>query len=297
MGSRRPSFLISALVHVIVITLTIKIAARTVPPPVEVSPGAPAPKRTVFLPPAAELRRMLPATPRPVAPRPTPVPTPPPREARDRISVGAPSALRQERLLLERDKDLSSAPAASGRPGPVAPPSPAAEARSEPAAGDPRSAPTPSPAAGRGEAPLVAPRTGERSITSSLRNLEQRLGEMGGGGLSGAAGQQMGPLFFDPEGADFTAWINHFKNEVYRNWIVPQAALFGAVRGHVDFAFTVERDGTIAEVRLVKTSGTQALDRAAANALFGARLLALPAEFGPPRVTMQISFFYGAERS
>jgi TonB family protein len=143
----------------------------------------------------------------------------------------------------------------------------------------------------------VAPRTGERSITSSLRNLEQRLGQMGGGGLSGAAGQQMGPLFFDPEGADFTAWINHFKNEVYRNWIVPQAALFGAVRGHVDFSFTVERDGTLAEVRLLKTSGTPALDRAAANALFGARLLALPSDFGPARVTMQISFFYGAERS
>ena len=299
MGSRRPSFLLSALVHVIVITLTIKIAGRTVPPPAVVSPSAPAPKRTVFLPPPAELRRMLPASPRPVAPRPTPVPTPPPREARDRISIGGPSPLRQERLLLERDRDLSSAPAAPGLPGPPAPPSPspAAQARSEPVAGDPRAVPTPSPAAGRGEAPLVAPRTGERSITSSLRNLEQRLGQMGASGLSGAAGQQMGPLFFDPEGVDFTAWINHFKNEVYRNWIVPQAALFGAVRGHVDFAFTVERDGTIAEVRLVKTSGTAALDRAAANALIGARLLALPAEFRPARVTMQISFFYGAERS
>jgi TonB family protein len=210
--------------------------------------------------------------------------------------VGAPSELRQERLLLERDRDLSSAPAAPGRPGPLASPTPAAEARTDAATGAAQGAATP-PAAGRGEGPLVAPRTGERSITSSLRNLEQRLGQMGGAGLSGAAGQQMGPLFFDPEGADFTAWINHFKNEVYRNWIVPQAALFGAVRGHVDFSFTVERDGTIAEVRLLKTSGTPALDRAAANALFGARLLALPSDFGPARVTMQISFFYGAERS
>jgi TonB family protein len=286
------------LVHVIVITLTIKVANRTVAqPPPPVSPAAAAPRRTVFLPPAAELRRMLPATPRPAAPRPAPAPTPPPREARDRISIGGPSALRQERLLLERDRDLSSAPAAPGTPGPPAPPSPAAEARSEPSAGEPGGAPAPSPAPGRGEAPLVAPRSGERSITSSLRNLEQRLGQMGGGGLSGAAGQQMGPLFFDPEGADFTAWINHFKNEVYRNWIVPQAALFGAVRGHVDFSFTVERDGTLAEVRLLKTSGNSALDRAAANALFGARLLALPSDFGPARVTMQISFFYGAERS
>lgn len=120
---------------------------------------------------------------------------------------------------------------------------------------------------------------------------------MGAGGLGGATGQQMGPLFFDPQGADFTAWINHFKNEVYRNWIVPQAALFGAVQGHVDFSFTVQRDGKLAEVRLLKSSGTAALDRAAANALFGSRLLALPSDYRPDSVTIQISFFYGPERS
>jgi TonB family protein len=105
----------------------------------------------------------------------------------------------------------------------------------------------------------------------------------------------MGPLFFDPAGADFTAWINHFKNEVYRNWIVPQSALMGAARGHVDFEFTVERDGTLAEVRLLKSSGNTALDRAAGNALIGSRFLALPADYRPSRLTIQVSFFYGAE--
>jgi TonB family protein len=39
--------------------------------------------------------------------------------------------------------------------------------------------------------------------------------------------RQMGPLAFDPEGADFTPWINHFKEEIYRNWILPRAAEFG----------------------------------------------------------------------
>jgi protein TonB len=118
---------------------------------------------------------------------------------------------------------------------------------------------------------------------------------MGAGGLGNATGQQMGPLFFDPEGADFTAWINHFKNEVYRNWIVPQSALMGAVRGHVDLEFSVQRDGTLAEIRLVKSSGTPALDRAAANALIGARFLPLPSDYRPDRISMQVSFFYGEE--
>ena len=61
--------------------------------------------------------------------------------------------------------------------------------------------------------------------------------------MAGTFGQQISGLFFDPAGADFTEWINRFKNEVYRNWILPQPALMG-FKGHVAFEFTVERDGS-----------------------------------------------------
>jgi TonB family protein len=135
---------------------------------------------------------------------------------------------------------------------------------------------------------------GSPSIASSLRNLEQRLqvdGSEGRRGLSSGTVQQMGPLAFDPQGADFTLWINHFKNEVYRNWIVPQPAVFG-MRGHVDLEFFVERDGTLRDLRLLKSSGTPALDRAAQNALLGSRFLPLPSDFGPERVQMQVTFYY-----
>ena len=37
---------------------------------------------------------------------------------------------------------------------------------------------------------------------------------------------------------------------------------------------------------------TLTFDDAAANALLGSRLLPLPRDFGPPRVTMQVTFFY-----
>jgi protein TonB len=101
----------------------------------------------------------------------------------------------------------------------------------------------------------------------------------------------MGPLFFDPQGADFTRWINHFKNEVYRNWIVPQPARFG-MAGHVDVEMVVERDGTISSLRVLKSAGALALDRAAVNALRGSQFLPLPADYDPARVTMQVSFYY-----
>ena len=294
--SQRQGVLVSALVHVIMITLLIRTATRPMPvtPPVSPEPVPPARDRTVFLPPAAVLRRLAPPPPRPAPPRsvPAPRPTPPPREARDRISIGPPSTLRQrEPLLLERDRDLSSSPSAPGTPGTPATPAPAPAETAESRGGAPATVASPPPA-GSGQGPLVPPQRGERSITSSLRNLEKRLGEMGAGGLGKATGQQMGPLFFDPEGADFTAWTNHLKNEIYRNWIVPQGVLFGALRGHVDLEFTIERDGTLSGLRLLKSSGTAALDRAAANALLGARSLPLPSDYRPARVTIQISFFY-----
>lgn len=102
----------------------------------------------------------------------------------------------------------------------------------------------------------------------------------------------MGPLFFDPEGADFTEWVGHFKGEVYRNWILPQAALLG-FGGDVELAFVVTRDGTLLDLALVRSSGTAALDRAARNALQGSRLLPLPADYGPDRIAMRVRFIYG----
>jgi outer membrane biosynthesis protein TonB len=45
-------------------------------------------------------------------------------------------------------------------------------------------------------------------------------------------------------------------------------------------------------LRLVKSSGTPSLDKAAEYALSSSRLLPLPDDYGPPRVTMQVSFYY-----
>jgi len=72
---------------------------------------------------------------------------------------------------------------------------------------------------------------------------------------------------------------------------VPSAAQFG-FRGHVDFEFTVERDGSMSALRMLKSSGTTSLDRAAQYALSGSRFMPLPDDYGPPRVTMQVTFFY-----
>jgi TonB family protein len=82
-----------------------------------------------------------------------------------------------------------------------------------------------------------------------------------------------------------------FRPEVYLNWVLPPLATLGW-RGHVDIEFVVERDGSLSSVQIIKKSGTAPLDKAAQNALQSSRFLPLPADYGPPRLTIVASFYY-----
>jgi len=282
--------------------------------PDEIDPSTLERKDLVFMPPAALLRQLAPKLPPGARPRPIPVPTPPPAQpkpqAKDRISVGPPSDLRTKGpLILHRDDDLTKVPkgqmtppaaAAPTPPQPAATPAPQAEVAQK-GGGAPEvpgraglrvppgllSGQTPSGDEGRRARPGALAPSIEGAMDSVVRRM-QRDAQLG---LPTGTGHNQAGLNFDPQGADFTLWINTFKNEVYRNWLVPATAELG-FRGHVDFEFTVERDGSMSALRMLKSSGTVSLDRAAQNALSSSRWLPLPDDYGPPRVTMQVTFFY-----
>ena len=306
---QRQAFLVSATLHLIVITILYGQAVGGPQSPTFEDPESLERATRVLLPPPEVLRQLVPApppraVPRP-APPPVPVPTPPPAsdKGKDRISIGPPSSQRAEGpLVLRREDDLTAVPKGSpdARPSPAPTPPPAVRADGTAGRGAEERPGAPGPLLDPGFGSQPRGEDGSRvrpgelagpSIASSLRNLERQLADSQTWGLPTGTGQQMGPLFFDPQGADFTVWVNHFKNEVYRNWIVPQPAILG-FRGHVDLEFTVERDGRLTNLRMLKSSGTPALDRAAQNALLGSRLMALPADYRPARVSMQVSFFY-----
>lgn len=291
----RQGFLISALAHLAII---MALVSRTNPAfrPVEAPPSTQPPevsRRVVFLPPPADV---LP--PQNAMPRPVPAPTPPPASPKDRISIGPPVAARQKGpLILRKEDDLTAVP--KGRPDAVpSPQPPVTETAQARASGTPEVPGSPGlrlpPGVGampRGSEGTNKPGSAKPSIAESLGNLDRKLQQAGTLGLPSGTGEQIAGLFFDPQGADFTAWINHFKNEVYQNWIVPEPAMMG-FRGHVEIEFTIERDGTMTGVKILKSSGTPALDRAAQNALLGSRLLPLPSDYAPPRVTMIATFYY-----
>jgi len=277
-------------------------------------------KDLVFLPPAAVLRQLAPALPPGARPRPVPAPTPPSTrptpppasQKKDRISVGPPSDVRLKGpMILRREDDLTKAPKGRTLSAPPAP---------TPAAPTP-AAPTPAPptevAQKAGGAPEVPGRGGLRlppgllgdplprgdegrratpgplgpSIDGAADSVARRMERSAQMGIPTGTGQNLGGLYFDPQGADFTLWIQRFKDEVYRNWIMPQAAYFN-FRGHVDFEFTVERNGSISALRMEKSSGTPAFDKAAQFALTSSHWDPLPDDYGPPRVTMKVTFFY-----
>ncbi len=305
---QRQGFLVSAVLHLALLMMLIAHPPLSARKTEQVDVAKLEKKDLVFLPPPAALRRLLPPSSRPPIPaQPRPQPTPAPGEKKDRISIGPPITLRTEGpLILRREDDLTQVP--KGQPKPPQPslPQPTPQA----------TAPATAVARGGQRAPEAPGREGLRlppglsgtvargdegarrrpasigdSIAGAVEDVTRRMQQQAQLGLPTGTGHNMGGLMFDPQGADFTVWINRFKNEVYRNWIVPEAVLFG-YHGHADFEFTVERDGTISSLKLLKSSGTSSLDRAAQNALTSSRLLPLPDDYGPPRVTMQVTFVY-----
>jgi TonB family protein len=302
-NSSRAGFVASAVIHSMVLLALMqwRVEGPPITPPAEDIGPPPEPIARIRFPPPEVLRPPGVAPARPAAP-PEPVPTPRPQpETRDRVSIGGPAPIRQTTpLVLRRDQELTrnvargrpDAPETGGSPAPTP----------EPAAAPPQ--PSTLVADGVSDLPLAPPGSPARvpraaasaspgpSIAGSLRHLEERLAAGAGSrGIDTGTGQQMGPLFFDPQGADFTAWANHFKNEVYRNWIVPPSVTMG-IRGHVEIEFRIERDGTMSALRIARPSGTEALDRAARNALLGSRALALPADYAPASLAITVTFFY-----
>jgi TonB family protein len=102
----------------------------------------------------------------------------------------------------------------------------------------------------------------------------------------------MAALSFDPEGADFSSWVSSFKDQIYRNWVLPAAVVRGEASGKVDIQFTVERDGKRSALRVVTSSGTLSLDRASEYAVSESKCPPLPNDYRPSRVTMLVSFYF-----
>ncbi len=101
-------------------------------------------------------------------------------------------------------------------------------------------------------------------------------------------------ILSDTRGYDFGPYMNQVVNRVRANWytLIPEIARLGK-RGKVVLIFTITKNGTIANLRQVANSGTQALDNAAVGSIQLSNPFAqLPNNFDGDHLDLQFTFLY-----
>ncbi len=104
-----------------------------------------------------------------------------------------------------------------------------------------------------------------------------------------------GPVILsDTRGVDFGPYLARVVWNVRRNWyaVIPVTARLGT-KGRVAIVFEIVKDGSVPELRLVASSGSDPLDRAAVAAIRASNPFPpLPPEFTGEHLVLQFIFLY-----
>src|SRR5687768_6548228 len=119
-------------------------------------------------------------------------------------------------------------------------------------------------------------------------------------GLQGAQNPNLSsndPLVLsDTRGYDFGPYMKELTDRVRMKWYsqIPESAREGQ-KGRVVVLFTVLRDGTVQDVRVVAKSDAESLNQAVTAAIEGSSPVPqLPAGFSADRIVVQFTFLYNA---
>lgn len=145
---------------------------------------------------------------------------------------------------------------------------------------------------------LISPRSAEAAGDSSagLKGLPRL------GGLAGAGGAvpdtsggrvDVGPLSFDTQWYDWSAYASEMLRRIRYHWMIPEIAQLG-VPGVVRIRFFIEREGRVTGLEIQKESEHPPMDFAARDAiLLASPLPPLPADLtGVDREGVTITFYY-----
>lgn len=144
------------------------------------------------------------------------------------------------------------------------------------------------------------------AIQQAAQAAASRRGVGGGGqegdfGLgTGAHGRQQGALdiLSDTQGVDFGPYLQRILQDVRENWyhLIPESAEMK--KGKLAIEFAITRDGRVADMRLVASSGDVALDRPAWGSITASNPFpALPSEFTGPYLALRFRFYYNPDRA
>src|SRR5450432_2106188 len=232
---------------------------------------------------------------------------------KDRIATSKAPQLDRKELK----KILDSA--RPGRPGPSAPP--AQQPAPAPAAQAPQEQPAPPPPPDQtarlqtptAERPTPNFNTGAVSAGSAIEQaaraaMSNRGGYSGDNGDYGLGqgkqgGVAVGPMdvLSDTMGVDFGPYLARVLHDVRENWyrIIPESARAPLMKkGKVSIEFAILKNGQVAGLQIVGTSGDVALDRAAYGGITASKPFPpLPTEFGGQYLALRFHFYYNPDKS
>lgn len=214
----------------------------------------------------------------------------------------------------ELRKSLATPP--PGRPGmnapPMAQPAPPQPAAAAPPQNQPAPQNQPTPNQQIAQLPTAKPNienefkkygspmsAGSAIDEATRATAARRGGQQGGGGDfglgTGAHGRQMGNLevLSDTMGVDFGPYLQRVLHDVRQNWYnaIPESAQMK--HGNLIIEFAITKDGKVAGMKLVNSSGDVPLDRAAWAGITGSDPFPpLPNEFGGQYLALRFRFFY-----
>jgi TonB family protein len=126
-------------------------------------------------------------------------------------------------------------------------------------------------------------------------------GQEGDFGLgTGAHGRQLGAMdiLSDTQGVDFGPYLQRILQDVKYNWyhLIPESAEMK--KGKLAIEFAITRDGKVADMKLIATSGDVALDRPAWGSITASNPFPpLPSEFTGPYLALRFRFYYNPDKT
>ena len=239
---------------------------------------------------------------------------------KDRMATSQAPQLDRRELKKILDSARPGAPGPGGppaqsqqpAPAPAAPPNPQAS-QAQPAPPPPdqnqvarlQSPPANRPTPGFSTGPMSAGSAIEQAARAAISNRGGYGGDSGDYGLGQGKqpGEAIGPLdvLSDTMGVDFGPYLARVLHDVRENWyrIIPESARAPLMKkGKVSIEFAILKDGQVAGLQIVGSSGDVALDRAAYGGITASKPFPpLPSEFGGQYLALRFHFYYNPERS
>jgi len=137
------------------------------------------------------------------------------------------------------------------------------------------------------------------AIDQAARAAAQNRGGYGGDGgdfgLNQGKAGTLGPMevLTDTMGVDFNPYLARVLHDVKQNWyaLIPESAVMK--KGKVVIEFFIQKDGSVAGLKVMSSSGDVALDRPAFGSITGSNPFPpLPKEFPGPYLGLRFSYYY-----